>query len=97
FSRDWSSDVCSSDLGASLWNRGCAANVTLGGHAGARPRPHVCFQDRRRSMAIFEDALKGGNIVTGLAIGVGMVLLAPMLKPLVRSEERRVGNEWRAR
>jgi len=35
-------------------------------------------------MAIFEDALKGGNIVTGLAIGVGMVLLAPMLKPLVR-------------
>lgn len=35
-------------------------------------------------MAIFEDALKGGNIVTGLAIGVGMVLLAPVLKPLVR-------------
>lgn len=35
-------------------------------------------------MAIFEDALKGGNIVTGLAIGVGMVLLAPIVKPLVR-------------
>mgnify|MGYP005854391433 CR=1 FL=1 len=35
-------------------------------------------------MAIFEDALKGGNVVTGLAIGIGMVLLAPILKPLVR-------------
>lgn len=35
-------------------------------------------------MAIFEDALKGGNVVTGLAIGVGMLLLAPVLKPLVR-------------
>ena len=25
-------------------------------------------------MAMFEDALKGGNIVTGLAIGIGMLL-----------------------
>ena len=35
-------------------------------------------------MASFEDALKSGNVVTGLAIGVGMMLLAPMIKPLVR-------------
>lgn len=35
-------------------------------------------------MAIFGDDLKGGNIVTGLAIGVGMLLLAPLVKPLVR-------------
>ena len=35
-------------------------------------------------MAIFEGLLKGGNIVTGLAIGVGFALLAPVIKPMVR-------------
>jgi hypothetical protein len=35
-------------------------------------------------MAIFEDALKGGNIVTGLAIGIGIAVLAPVVRPLVR-------------
>lgn len=35
-------------------------------------------------MSMFEDALKGGNIVTGLAIGVGVLMLAPVVKPLVR-------------
>jgi hypothetical protein len=35
-------------------------------------------------MAIFDDLLKGGNIVTGLAIGVGFALLAPVVKPIVR-------------
>jgi len=35
-------------------------------------------------MALFEDVLKGGNVVTGLAIGVGAVVLAPMLMPLLR-------------
>jgi len=35
-------------------------------------------------MAIFEDVFKGGNIVTGLAMGVGLALIAPIVKPLVR-------------
>jgi len=35
-------------------------------------------------MAIFEGIFKGGNIVTGLAIGVGFALLAPVVKPFVR-------------
>src|SRR5262249_58461425 len=33
---------------------------------------------------MFGDVLKGGNIVTGLAIGVGFALLAPVVKPFVR-------------
>lgn len=41
-------------------------------------------------MAMFEDALKGGNIVTGLAIGIGMLVLAPVVKPLVRPLARSV-------
>jgi hypothetical protein len=35
-------------------------------------------------MAIFEDMFKGGNIVTGLAMGVGFALLAPVVKPFLR-------------
>jgi len=35
-------------------------------------------------MAMFGDMFKGGNIVTGLAIGVGFALLAPVVKPIVR-------------
>jgi hypothetical protein len=35
-------------------------------------------------LALLEDALKGGNLVTGLAIGIGAAVLAPMVMPLVR-------------
>jgi hypothetical protein len=35
-------------------------------------------------MALLEDALKGGNIVAGLAIGIGAAVLAPMVTPIVR-------------
>jgi hypothetical protein len=35
-------------------------------------------------MTFLEDAVKGGNIITGLAIGVGLYLLGPVLRPIVR-------------
>lgn len=35
-------------------------------------------------MALLEDAMKGGNIVTGLAIGVAVLLLSPLIRPIVR-------------
>ena len=35
-------------------------------------------------MALFEDMFKGGNIVTGLAIGLGAALLAPVVIPVLR-------------
>lgn len=35
-------------------------------------------------MAIFEDIFKGGNIVAGLAIGIGAAVLAPVLIPALR-------------
>lgn len=34
-------------------------------------------------MAFFEDVFKGGNIVTGLAIGVGTAVVAPLIMPAV--------------
>jgi hypothetical protein len=36
-------------------------------------------------MAFFEDIFKGGNVVTGLAIGIGGVILAPMVAPVLVS------------
>jgi len=34
-------------------------------------------------MAFFEDLFKGGNIGTGVAFGVGMAVVGPLLTPLV--------------
>jgi hypothetical protein len=36
-------------------------------------------------MAFFEDMFKGGNVVTGLAVGVGAAVLTPLLAPAVTS------------
>jgi hypothetical protein len=35
-------------------------------------------------MAFIEDVFKGGNLVTGLAIGVGVYVLAPAVMPVLR-------------
>lgn len=35
-------------------------------------------------MALFEDVLKGGNITTGLAVGLGMAVLTPLVMPVLR-------------
>jgi hypothetical protein len=35
-------------------------------------------------MAGIEDVFKGGNVVTGLAIGVGATVLAPIVAPILR-------------
>jgi hypothetical protein len=35
-------------------------------------------------MALFEDLFKGGNIVAGLAIGIGAAVLAPVMIPALR-------------
>ncbi|WP_407175041.1 DUF5132 domain-containing protein [Bradyrhizobium sp. STM 3562] len=35
-------------------------------------------------MSAFEDLFKGGNIVTGLAIGIGAAVVAPVITPVLR-------------
>ena len=35
-------------------------------------------------MALFDDILSGGNWVTGLAIGVGAVIILPLAAPIIR-------------
>ena len=34
-------------------------------------------------MSFVEDVFKGGNIVTGLAIGLGGIILAPLVAPVI--------------
>ena len=36
-------------------------------------------------MALFDDIFKGGNILTGLAIGIGAAIVAPAVIPALRS------------
>jgi len=35
-------------------------------------------------MALVDDVLKGGNVVTGLAVGAAAVIVWPLVRPLVR-------------
>jgi hypothetical protein len=35
-------------------------------------------------MALFDDVLSGGNWVTGLAIGIGAVVVLPLVAPVLR-------------
>ncbi len=39
-------------------------------------------------MALFEDMFKGGNIVTGLAVGIGTAVLIPAVAPALGSALR---------
>jgi Protein of unknown function (DUF5132) len=39
---------------------------------------------RRTTMALIEDMFKGGNILTGLAIGVGAAVVVPIVTPMLR-------------
>jgi hypothetical protein len=35
-------------------------------------------------MALFDDIVNGGNLVTGLAIGAGALIIWPLLRPIAR-------------
>src|SRR5690606_39852977 len=83
FSRDWSSDVCSSDLGRSLAldaepERAYRSSLAAG---GARRRPGVA-----------PPAPSGAG--TAAADGRTSRICRPLAPAGGRSEERRVGKEW---
>src|SRR3712207_6846935 len=79
--RDWSSDVCSSDLGELVWKT--PALPVVGGDElyGIQPSPSaaVVVQDGRVHLNVTSDGMIDG------------------LPPVDRSEERRVGKECRSR
>src|SRR5690606_40549002 len=94
FSRDWSSDVCSSDLGAYdpervqlcvqamiLEEHGYTCNEGILYYTASKERVRVVFDDELRAMT--RAAVDGLRLI---AVG-----------GRIRSEERRVGKECRAR
>src|SRR5690606_40720374 len=83
FSRDWSSDVCSSDLDP------------LGG--GIVADTHLPLQPRTRCLLRFEHDLAGLAVLAFLWVVAGgeLVIEAEEAAFLGRSEERRVGKEGR--
>src|SRR5207302_7120734 len=93
FSRDWSSDVCSSDLGLSP--DGARA---LGGARGLHALRHLAvgwntFGDEGNA------ALAGSPLLARLdTLDLSTTRFGPLAAAaLARSEERRVGKEWRSR
>src|SRR5690606_40340622 len=89
FSRDWSSDVCSSDLavGITSWLI-FQAVFNVGGVTAAIPftgitLPFISY---------------GGSSLVVIFGGAGILLnISRQTVSPVRSEERRVGEEWRSR
>src|SRR5690606_40535223 len=90
FSRDWSSDVCSSDLMVlpQMAERGEGAVVMLSSIAGLRGNTVIGTYGVSKAA---EAALARNLAVEWGPKGIRVNSIAPGL----RSEERRVGKEWR--
>src|SRR5690606_40979034 len=90
FSRDWSSDVCSSDLAQAFEKarpvmEHYARALNLMGPAGSGQKTKMVNQ-----IAI-------AGLVQGLSEALHFAEQAELdVRKVVRSEERRVGKEWRA-
>src|SRR5690606_41203111 len=84
FSRDWSSDVCSSDLGTHLYDQGTNVNLL------AMPEKGWDFEGWFIDGEFYSD-----NPSTSIIINADMTAMAVFAEE--RSEERRVGKEWSRR
>src|SRR5207249_9751194 len=84
--RDWSSDVCSSDL-IVLWGASGSGKTFAAFDIAASIVRNVPWAGRRTSSC---------NVVYIAAEGALQSRAAAYLKHHERSEERRVGKEWRA-
>src|SRR2546429_9668097 len=85
-SRDWSSDVCSSDLALRARNVPPGAVLKTGGRGMTAGRERFRFQR----------VLVASQVALSLVLLAGALLFARSLRNL-RSEERRVGKECRSR
>src|SRR5690606_40218457 len=86
FSRDWSSDVCSSDLGSGTWKHLVMPAVTLGAYSTG-----IIARMTRSSML---DVIGHDYIRTARAKGLSerVVTYRHALRNALRSEERRGGK-----
>jgi hypothetical protein len=49
------------------------------------PGLQVAYLALGSSMALLDDVLNGGNVATGLMVGVGALIAWPLISPVVRS------------
>src|SRR3546814_19953213 len=93
---DWSSDVCSSDLGIGPEIEGRRADIF--GIAGRQPhgaeRAHVQPQASRAGTAVEEEHYRPLGAGPSAVQRIGRVEDAGLGLAHGRSEERRVGKEW---
>src|SRR5205807_3519701 len=90
---DWSSDVCSSDLELQLTNSGMVDNATA-------PRVGKLVGARRLIVGAVNQLPNGDievNAHVADVVTTGVTQVVSARAPLDRSEERRVGKEWRWR
>src|SRR5205085_7498760 len=93
FDCDWSSDVCSSDLQSPLPRRRLLAVAALCALAAPLAQAQDTYPSKPITIVV-PYAPGGSNDNFARMLGKG---LSTALKQPVRSEERRVGKEWRAR
>src|SRR5690606_40327921 len=95
FSRDWSSDVCSSDLEASRFCSNCGA--PLRGGAPAEGSSETTSTISISGLEAYEAEVTGQHQVPALPPEAQAAVDALPAGSALRSEERRVGKECRSR
>src|SRR5690606_40175173 len=94
FSRDWSSDVCSSDLAASSCPSALMSPYERSGVNVTVYGPDGSSAVARASPSTSAKPVLGGSSKTSAQVEVGYVRCARSMDR-IRSEERRVGEEGR--
>src|SRR5690606_41106873 len=89
FSRDWSSDVCSSDLF-------CLPSVTAQSNRNFKWLIYFDVTTPQRFIDQINQLTAPHDNIRTFFID-GMPSFYPEVKKFIRSEERRVGKEWRLR
>src|SRR5207245_4141767 len=89
--RDWSSDVCSSDLAVAH-----ALRLAEGGSDGARIQMVPSDHDRRTNFAVFHQVVQRATELRALPLAEPADARRQPLEG-DRSKERRVGKAWSAR
>src|SRR5690606_40549427 len=92
FSRDWSSDVCSSDLMKDKMKSGDYLLVQMGHNDSTKEKPERFtepYLDYKQYLKQYIDIARNRQAIP--------ILITPVARMhYVRSEERRVGKEWRS-
>src|SRR2546430_17146856 len=91
FDCDWSSDVCSSDLGPYLWGHALRLPRRVGGGIRLVARTNNGLE------SLFHTIKHGERRRSGRKILTQDFEILPPAAALARSEERRVGEEGRSR